>query len=240
MPLYQLGEEIYFPPVHHARNGLLAFGGDLSPERLMAAYQRGIFPWYSEDEPILWWSPEERMILFPKRIHISRRLVRTIKSGDMHASADTCFPLIIRRCAEIGREPDTGTWILPEMIEAYTRLHQLGLAHSIEIMHGTDLLGGLYGVSLGGVFFGESMFSDARDASKIALAVLARQCKRWGFDFIDCQMWTSHLASMGAQPVSRRNFLTLLKRSMGKTTLKGPWRLDEDILNACTDKPTGQ
>lgn len=237
MPVYPLGEAIFFPPVYHAEEGLLAWGGDLSPERLIAAYQRGVFPWYAEDEPILWWSPEERMLLFPKDIHIARRLLRTIKTGGMRASADTCFTTVIRRCAEVERAPGNGTWIHPEMVDAYTRLHTLGLAHSIEIMRGQTLLGGLYGVSLGGVFFGESMFSDARDASKIALAVLARQCERWSFDFIDCQMWTAHLASMGARPVNRRSFLTRLKQSLHKTTLKGPWRLDEDILFCPTDTP---
>lgn len=230
MPIYQLGEDLYFPQVNNAEDGLLAWGGDLTPERLIEAYRHGIFPWYSEDEPILWWSPEERMLLSPGDIHISRRLLRTIKSGGIHAVADTCFTTVIQRCAEIKRSLEESTWILPEMIEAYTRMHDLGYAHSIEIMRGEMLVGGLYGISLGGVFFGESMFSDARDASKIALAVLARQCEKWNFDFIDCQLYTAHLASLGARPVRRATFMLLLGRALRKPTLRGPWHLDEDLL----------
>ncbi len=230
MTIYKLGSDILFPAVHHAEDGLLAWGGDLSPERLLAAYQRGIFPWYSSDDPILWWAPENRMLLFPDKIHISKRLRRTIKLGRMHVRADTCFRSVIQRCVEVPRKVGGGTWIFPEMVEAYTRLHELGYAHSIEIMAEERLAGGLYGISLGGAFFGESMFSDERNASKIALAALACQCEHWGLDFIDCQMWTGHLASMGAYTVHRGKFMFLLRRALRKPTRKGVWRLDEDIL----------
>jgi leucyl/phenylalanyl-tRNA---protein transferase len=230
MPIYKLGEHIAFPPVHHAEDGLLAFGGDLEPEWLLMAYKNGIFPWYSEGEPILWWAPEERMILFPDQLHLSRRFQRTLKNARVKVSADTRFTSVIQSCAAVKRKHEDGTWILPEMISAYTRLYELGFAHSIEVILDDVLIGGLYGVSLGGVFYGESMFSIEKDASKMALAALARQCERWNFVMIDCQMWTSHLEKMGAVLIPRSRFMRYLRLALKKRTLQGPWKLDEDIL----------
>lgn len=233
MPVYKLGPEIVFPPVRHAVDGLLAVGGDLSPERLLLAYQSGIFPWYSEDEPILWWAPKNRMLLTPSSIHVSRRLSRTIRRSSWRLNADTHFQEVIGQCAGISRKHEDGTWILPEMQQAYTDLHRLGYAHSIELFSNDRLAGGLYGISLGGMFFGESMFSLEANASKVCLIALARQCERWDIGLIDCQMWTGHLASMGANQVSRATYMSALHRHLRQPTRKGAWRLDEDILSAC-------
>lgn len=230
MPVFELGEAVAFPPVRYAEEGLLAYGGDLSPARLICGYEHGIFPWYSEGEPILWWAPEERMVLFPSRIHISRRLRRTIRHHKTEVCADTCFTTVMQHCATVPRKGEDGTWIFPEMVEAYTRLHRLGVAHSIEVMNNGVLTGGLYGVCLGGVFFGESMFSLESNASKIAMVALARQCERWGIGMIDCQMWTEHLSSMGACLVKRADFSRMLRRALRRGTLKGAWRLDADLI----------
>lgn len=230
MPVFELGQEIVFPPVRFAEDGLLAYGGDLTAERLVCGYRHGIFPWYSEGDPILWWAPEERMVLFPERIHVSRRMRRYIRGAKMTAVADTRFEQVIQLCAQVRRKSQDGTWIFAEMIEAYTNLHHLGLAHSIEIIRNDVLVGGLYGVSLGGVFFGESMFSLEPNASKIAMVALAHQCERWGIGMIDCQMWTEHLASMGACILSRTAFMRVLRKALKKNTLEGAWSLDPDIL----------
>lgn len=237
LPVFELGESIVFPPVRFAEDGLLAYGGDLSPERLVCGYAHGIFPWYSEEDPILWWSPEERMVLFPGQIHISRRLRRYIRGSDMTAATDTQFDRVIQSCAEVKRKNEDGTWIFPEMVAAYINLHRHGLAHSIEITRNGVLVGGLYGVSLGGVFYGESMFSAETNASKIAMIALARQCERWGIGMIDCQMWTEHLASMGACLLSRADFMRMLRKELKKKTLAGKWTLDPDIL--CFDRMSG-
>ena len=203
MPVFRLTDELLFPPPDLARDdGLLAVGGDLSPERLLLAYSQGIFPWYSEGEPILWWSPTPRLILIPNEFHCSKRLARQIRQGLYRTSLDTAFREVINHCAGIRREHDNGTWIVPEMIEAYCRLHELGFAHSVECWQGNQLVGGLYGISLGGAFFGESMFSLAPNSSKIALATLCRKLARWDFDFIDCQMKTSHLQRLGAKEIN--------------------------------------
>ncbi len=232
MPVYRLDRQVLFPPAHLAEDGLLAVGGDLSPRRLLAAYRGGIFPWFNEDQPILWWSPDPRMVLFPERIHLSHRLRRTLKSGCFEISADTAFGEVIRACAQIERPGQDGTWIVASMIEAYENLHELGYAHSMECRLEGALAGGLYGVSIGGCFFGESMFSRSKDASKIALAALAGQCRRWGIGLVDCQMATPHLYSMGAREMPRPIFLDLLRRALRKRTLRGPWRLDGDIVTA--------
>jgi leucyl/phenylalanyl-tRNA---protein transferase len=192
-------------------NGLLAVGGDLSPDRLVSAYRHGIFPWFSAGDPILWWSPDPRAILIPERFHGSRSLRKRLRRGDLVTTLDRDFAGVIQGCAKT-READGGTWLVPEMIAAYRRLHTLGLAHSVEVWHAGELVGGLYGVAIGRAFFGESMFSRVSDASKVALARLCEQLRAWEFGVIDCQMTTRHLLSLGAFEVPRAEFLTLLDR----------------------------
>lgn len=230
MPLFRLTDHLLFPPVHLAEEGLLAVGGDLSPERLLAAYRSGIFPWYSKGDPILWWSPDPRMVLFPDRLHVSRRLVRSLRSGEFTVTADTAFERVIHSCATVPRPGQAFTWILPEIVDAYTRLHRQGYAHSIECRINDVLVGGLYGVSLGGCFFGESMFSLTRDGSKVAFTALARQCLRWQFVMIDCQLPTTHLAGLGASEIPREQFMRLLKSGLRMPTRRGAWQLDADIV----------
>lgn len=231
MPLFRLSEHLLFPPVHLAEDGLLAVGGDLSPERLLAAYRSGIFPWYGKGDPILWWSPDPRMLLMPQEIHIARRLRRTLRQGVFEVSADTAFRDVIVQCASTPRPEQGGTWILPEMIAAYTRLHLLGYAHSIECWRDGELVGGLYGVSIGACFFAESMYSHEDNASKVALVALALHCQQWGFRFIDCQMHTSHLERMGARTVSRKAFMALVKEGVCQPTQRGNWQLRPDFFS---------
>lgn len=233
-----LTTEPSFPPVARALrspNGLLAAGGDLSPERLLAAYSRGIFPWFSEGEPILWWSPDPRMVLFPEALKVSRSLAKTLRNKPYEVRADTAFREVMRACAMAPRDGQYGTWINPPMITAYTRLHRMGYAHSIETWMGGELAGGLYGVALGGMFFGESMFSLQTDASKIALAYLARQLQAWDYGMIDCQMSTAHLASLGAREVSRGEFSIRLADLVKSDHPLGPWQLS---VNLKTAQPT--
>ncbi|MDP1524807.1 MAG: leucyl/phenylalanyl-tRNA--protein transferase [Rhodocyclaceae bacterium] len=199
-----------FPPLATALiepNGLLAAGADLSPERLIAAYRRGIFPWFSPGQPILWWSPDPRMVLAPSALKISRSLAKTLRHADYTVQLDTAFDQVISACAATPRHGQSGTWITAEMIAAYQQLHRLGIAHSVETWHNDKLVGGLYGIALGRAFFGESMFSHRTDASKIALAHLCAFLDARGFGIIDCQMETSHLASLGAQPIPRDVFV---------------------------------
>ena len=207
-----------FPDVELALtepDGLLAVGGDLSVERLTSAYQKGIFPWYSAGQPILWWSPDPRMVLEPKNIKISRSLAKTIRKQEFQITFDQNFREVITACSESrlekGKEQDE-TWILDEMIEAYVQLHKAGFAHSVECWKEDQLVGGLYGVAIGKIFFGESMFSRISDASKIAFVSLAQQLEQWDFKLIDCQVYTSHLESLGATMISRKQFLTTLKQ----------------------------
>ncbi|MBE7421813.1 MAG: leucyl/phenylalanyl-tRNA--protein transferase [Zoogloeaceae bacterium] len=203
IPLLQSADP--FPPVETALrrpNGLLCAGADLSPDRLLAAYRRGIFPWYSEGEPILWWSPDPRMVLLPEEVKISRSLMKALRRGAYEVRLDTAFAEVIRACAGPRRDQD-GTWITPEMQQAYVRLHEMGHAHSVETWIDGTLAGGLYGIALGRAFYGESMFSRLTDASKIALVHLARYLERLGFAVIDCQMKTAHLASLGAREIRR-------------------------------------
>jgi leucyl/phenylalanyl-tRNA---protein transferase len=203
----------WFPPLEQALeepSGLLAAGGDLSPERLMAAYQRGIFPWYSPGQPVLWWSPDPRAVLFPEEFHCSRSLGRTLGSGRFAVSCDRDFAAVVDGCAA-PRAASPGTWITSEMRAAYLRLHELHCAHSIEVWRSGVLAGGLYGVRLGGVFFGESMFSSERDASKVALARLVAMCRGNAVAVIDCQLPSRHLSSLGARPIPRRQFQSLLR-----------------------------
>ena len=204
-----IDEAAPFPPVDSALrrpNGLLCAGGDLSPERLLAAYRRGIFPWYGEGEPILWWSPDPRMVLFPAEFRRSRSLARSLRRGGYTVRLDTAFAEVIHACS-LPRPGQDGTWITPQMQQAYCRLHTLGHAHSVETWIDGRLAGGLYGVAIGRAFFGESMFTRVTDASKIALAHLARYLERRGFAVIDCQMKTAHLASLGAREIRRSELL---------------------------------
>lgn len=202
-----------FPPVAMALrdpDGLLAAGGDLSPGRLLRAYRHGIFPWYGPGEPILWWSPDPRAVIFPERLRVSTRLRRTLRQARFTIRYDTCFERVVAACAA-PRPVADGTWITPEMATAYARLHALGHAHAIEVWQGTELVGGLYGVAVGRVFFGESMFSTVRDASKVALAHLCARLRRLGYGLLDCQVVSGHLLRLGAERLPRTRFLALLE-----------------------------
>jgi leucyl/phenylalanyl-tRNA---protein transferase len=224
MPVYLLTDDLIFPPVHLATpEGLLAVGGDLSPERLLLAYQSGIFPWYSEDEPILWWSPDPRLVLYPAELKVSHSLKKIIRQARFRVTLDTSFPQVIRSCGHTRVESGQGTWITAEMEKAYIRLHRLGYAHSVEIWNGDDLVGGLYGVSLGRCFFGESMFSTMSNSSKVAMVTLRDYLETKKFDLIDCQMRTEHLVSLGAREISRDDYLSQLYRSLQHPGMPGPW-----------------
>ncbi len=210
-------------------SGLLCAGGDLDPATIVAAYQRGIFPWFSDDQPILWWSPDPRMVLFPDEFRISKSLSKTVKARKFDIRFDTAFSQVISLCAA-PREPGGGTWIVPEMQEAYRCLHQLGIAHSVESWlpgpDGGKLIGGLYGIALGRVFFGESMFTRSTDASKVALVALLTKLRRDGFELIDCQQQTRHLASFGARPIARRDFVQRLKVLINSKEPGSLWRVE--------------
>ncbi len=209
-------------------NGLLAAGGDLSEARLIAAYRRGIFPWYSDGEPILWWSPDPRAVLFPNRFKISRSLKKTLKKGHIQVSMDKAFSDVINACSK-PRKDGLGTWITAELKDAYCHLHEIGVAHSIECWHENRLVGGLYGVALGKIFFGESMFSTMPDASKVALAYLVRQLQRWEFAMIDCQVSSDHLATLGSMNIPRTQFVSLIAHWRDQPSHRGAWRFDDDI-----------
>ena len=205
-----------FPPVNHALvapSGLLAAGGSLSTDWLIAAYARGIFPWFNPGQPILWWSPDPRMVLFPPALHVPHSLQRVMRKRGYEIRVDTAFAEVMQACSA-PRTDQTGSWISPEMVAAYTALHQLGLAHSIETWIDGTLAGGLYGVALGRIFYGESMFARVNDASKIAFVHLVRQLQQWQFELIDCQMNTAHLARFGAVEISRAAFVRLLPRGL--------------------------
>ena len=203
---------LFFPDVEQAMidpEGLLAVGGDLSPERLIHAYQQGIFPWFSDDQPILWWSPNPRLVLFPEHLHVSRTMQKAMRNSTLEIRVDTAFLRVMHACSE-PRPNQPGTWITDDMIDAYCQLHQQGIAHSIEAWDGPNLVGGLYGVAIGKVFFGESMFSRQDNASKIAFITFVQHFQRWGGKLIDCQVTTQHLSSLGAEEISRTEFSTLL------------------------------
>lgn len=228
MPIFRLVDNMVFPPPDYAdASGLIAVGGDLSCERLLEAYRVGIFPWYSEDQPILWWSPDPRMVLHLDDFKITRSLRKTLKKGLFKVTFDRVFEDVIAACAAAPREEQQGTWITKEMQDAYIELHGLGYAHSVETWFEGKLVGGLYGVSLGKAFFGESMFHHKTDASKVALAMLVERLKAWGFRFIDAQMTTEHLLSLGAQELSRRIFLKQLQAALRHPTKRGKWRIDQ-------------
>lgn len=246
IPLFRLNpdpNDLRFPPAHLASpEGLLAIGGDLRPERLLEGYRHGIFPWYSEGQPLLWWSPDPRALLFLDRLRVSRSLRKTLRAGRFRVTMDHAFHAVITACADArprkgDADPDTGsgTWITPEMIAAYTQLHALGHAHSVECWQGEILAGGLYGVALGGAFFGESMFSRVSDASKVALAQLVAQLRGWDFAFIDCQLPSDHLFSLGAESVPRARFLVLLEQALAQPGRSGRWQIEADL--ALDDTP---
>ncbi len=225
VPVYLLSpEDVAFPPADHAdADGLLAVGGDLRPERLLTAYRSGIFPWYGRGLPILWHSPDPRYVLDPAAIHVPHSLRRTIKRKTFEVRYDTAFEQVVDACARAPRPSQKGTWITPEMKAAYLALHHMGHAHSVESWASGELEGGLYGVALGAIFFGESMFARAPDASKVALVHLAQRLSEWGFRLIDCQMETAHLARFGAQAWPRKRFLRALKEALQAPSRLDPW-----------------
>lgn len=224
MPIFRLSKDVIFPPPELAGpEGLLAVGGDLSPERLLLAYKTGIFPWYADDDPILWWSPDPRMVLYLDELKISRSLARTLRRGKFQVTFDKDFRSVITACASTRGKNRDGTWITDEMLEAYVQLHEMGYAHCVETRHENKIVGGLYGISLGRAFFGESMFSAMSDASKVALVHLRDFLKSKHFDFIDCQLPTEHLMRLGARELDRDQFMKQLKQSMKYTSLTGRW-----------------
>ena len=228
MPVYQLSDELIFPSPQEAEpDGLLAIGGDLGVQRLLLAYHMGIFPWYCNGDPILWWSPDPRLVLEPTNLKISKSLKRVIKQGFFTVTMDQAFDRVIHACASVKRRYDQGTWIVDGMIAAYTQLHEAGFAHSVETWADEELVGGLYGVSIGNVFFGESMFSKKRDASKIALVYLVKALVVWGINLIDCQVRTEHLLRMGAHEIPRSDFLRRLGKAIQSKTHCGKWSLPE-------------
>ena len=210
--MYFLTDELNFPPVDSANvEGLLAVGGDLSPERLLLAYQSGIFPWFDNDSIILWWSPDPRMVLYPDQIKISKSMKKVIRDNQFRLTKNTCFKEVVEYCSSVPREDQDGTWITNEMKNAYIALHERGIAKSYEVWEGDTLVGGLYGVDLGHVFCGESMFSLTSNASKFAFIKLAQELQEKEYSIIDCQLHTDHLESMGAQEISRQDFIKFLK-----------------------------
>ena len=226
MPIYRLPKELVFPPVDEAEDGLLAVGGDLSPERLLLAYRSGIFPWYSRGEPILWWSPDPRAVIFPHEFHCARSLAREVRRARFTTTMDTAFPEVILACAQIRRRHERGTWIVPAMQEAYIRMHQLGHAHSVECWQEGELVGGVYGLCIGGMFFGESMFSRVPNASKVALATLIAHCAPWNIDLIDSQVANKHVLSLGGREICRDEYLEHLKRLIDRPRTPGRWVID--------------
>ncbi len=224
MPVFRLSEFPVFPPAHLAEaGGLLAVGGDLSPERLIVAYRSGIFPWYSEGEPIWWHTPDPRFVLEPSRLHIPRSLKKIIRRGDYEIRLDTAFREVMNRCGKVKRPGQRGTWITKEMSRAYQSLHELGVAHSAEAWREGKLVGGVYGVSLGDMYFGESMFADAPDASKAAFVVLVRWMQGQGIQLIDSQVHTEHLARFGADFWPREEYLARLAELVDRPTRRGAW-----------------
>ena len=229
MPVFRLDQRLAFPPAELAEDGLLAVGGDLSPARLVLAYSSGIFPWYSAGQPILWHSPDPRMVLLPDELHVPRSLEKVMRRRPYRLSLDTAFGEVIAACARTRRPGQRGTWITRDMQRAYGELHRLGLAHSAEAWQGERLVGGVYGVALGRAYFGESMFAHQTDASKIAFVTLARQLRRWAFSLIDCQVHTDHLARFGAVEWPRAQYLAALQAALREPRAPGRWRFDADL-----------
>jgi leucyl/phenylalanyl-tRNA---protein transferase len=237
MPVYLLSEALDFPhPRSASPQGLLAVGGDLRLERLLSAYGQGIFPWFSEGEPILWWSPDPRLVLFPHEFKISKSLKKVIKRSLFHVTMDGAFDQVITACAQTRVAQAEPTWIVGDMIDAYCRLHEAGYAHSVEAWQEGVLVGGLYGVCLGKCFFGESMFATVSNASKVAFARLVAFLRSHAFQMIDCQVTTGHLIRLGAREIPRERFLTRLQASLQEPTLKGKWHFPVD--DAITRDPS--
>jgi leucyl/phenylalanyl-tRNA--protein transferase len=227
MPVFRLTDDLVFPdPELAEEGGLLAVGGDLRPERVVLAYRHGIFPWYSEGRPILWWCPSPRFALLPDELHVGRSLRKTIKRAPYRISLDTDFAGVIERCAHAERLGQRGTWITDDVRNAFTELHRRGVAHSVEAWQGDELVGGLYGLALGSVFFGESMFAEAPDASKVAFVRLVEQLRAWEFDLVDCQVHTEHLERFGARYFPLSDFMARLDAGVSRPSKLGPWRFD--------------
>ncbi|UZE97939.1 leucyl/phenylalanyl-tRNA--protein transferase [Alkalimarinus alittae] len=223
-----LDDSLEFPELSSALtdpDGLLAAGGDLSPERIVAAYKKGIFPWFSDDQPILWWSPDPRCVVFPNKLHISKSLRKKLNKQLFTVTFDQDFPAVIQRCAD-SRDDETSTWITDDMLEAYIALHDLGVAHSVESWLDGELVGGLYGLAIGRCFFGESMFSSATDASKVAFVHLCNQLKSWGYQIIDCQVENPHLLTLGAETIQRSEFQTILTQNIDTLPPSHTWQLN--------------
>ena len=235
-PIPRLGYDYIFPDPRYAmKEGLLAYGGDLNPNRVLMAYRQGIFPWYNEGDPILWWSPDPRLLLYPDRFKIHRSLRKRLRQRRFTVRLDRQFEKVMRHCARIPRHGQEGTWILPEVIACYSTLHERGFAHSVEVYDERDeLVGGLYGVSTGEAFFGESMFSLATDSSKIALAHMVELARRWNFAFIDCQIPSDHLIGLGAERVDRDRFLEELEQTQQRLGKPGNWQEHEALIEAFT------
>ena len=222
--LPSLVSEHVFPPVREAsEEGLVAYGGDLNPNRILEAYARGIFPWYGPDEPIMWWSPNPRLVLFPQKFKKSKSFRRVLRNKGFEVCFDRDFESVISHCALLPREGQDGTWLSPEMKRAYIELHKMGFAHSVETYYQGELVGGLYGLAIGGGFFGESMFSLMSDASKVSLYALSDICVKKSYDFIDCQVETAHLVKCGAELIERNDFLDALEKTLEKDTDFGSW-----------------
>lgn len=227
VPVYALTEELWFPePTEATSEGLLAVGGDLSAQRIVLAYSQGIFPWYSEGRPILWWCPSPRLVLLPERLHVPRSLRKAQRRAPYRLSLDEAFPEVIEACAGVPRPGQDGTWITRAMREAYIDLHRRGIAHSAEAWEGDELVGGVYGLALGGVFFGESMFARRPDASKLAFVALVEQLRSWGFTMVDCQVVTEHLLRFGAHEIELDEFLRRLDEGLELPHRAGTWRFD--------------
>lgn len=224
MPIYLLNEKLQFPSVDGAEDGIVAIGGDLSVERLLLAYQQGIFPWFNEDEPIIWHSPDPRFVLFLEYLHISKQMSRVLKSDEFKYTLDTDFEFVIHSCSNTKRKGENGTWITNEMIAAYCQLHDLGYAHSLEVWKNDKIVGGIYGVSLGKSFFGESMFHTETNASKFAFIKLVETLKAKQFHFLDAQVYTEHVATLGAKDIDRNEFIQILKTSLQHESWIGKWQ----------------
>lgn len=227
-----LGPRTPFPAVSRALeepNGLLAAGGDLSPHRIVDAYRRGIFPWYSDGQPILWWSPDPRMVLFVDELRVSRSLRRRVRGGAFEVRIDTSFRRVVAACADAPREGQGGTWITGDIVDAYVKMHHLGYGHSVEAWRNGRLVGGLYGLAFGRVFFGESMFAHEADASKVCLTALVAHLQRLGVPMIDCQQETGHLASLGARPIPRAQFAALLDELIHSSDPPAGWRVGASV-----------
>ncbi|MEO1448089.1 MAG: leucyl/phenylalanyl-tRNA--protein transferase [Bacteroidota bacterium] len=224
MPVFGLGEQLIFPPAHLANpDGILAVGGDLQAERLLLAYENGIFPWYDEEDPIIWWAPDPRFVLFPADLKVSKSMRQVLRRETFRMSFDQDFPAVIRQCQKTPRPGQRGTWITDAMQQAYIDLHEMGFAHSVEVWQDELLVGGLYGVSLGNSFFGESMFAHVSNASKAGFITLVRRLEQEGFQLIDCQVYTKHLESLGAKEIPREQFMRQLAESLNNPAHSGNW-----------------